>query len=101
AGDGAGFDLRRCRRKRGDRRAVAVRHAVHDSLCADAHQPGGRNLCVGRRLAAWIGVMPLIDLANPTRFLAFAARVMPWLIGATVLAFAAGLYLAAGAPDDY
>jgi len=45
--------------------------------------------------------MPLIDLANPTRFLALAARLMPWLIGATVLAFAAGLYLAAGAPDDY
>ena len=45
--------------------------------------------------------MPLIDLANPTRFLALAARLMPWLIALTALAFAAGLYLAAGAPDDY
>ena len=26
---------------------------------------------------------------------------MPWLIGATALACAAGLYLAANAPDDY
>jgi heme exporter protein C len=45
--------------------------------------------------------MPLIDLANPSRFLALAARLMPWLIGATALAFVAGLVLAAGAPDDY
>jgi heme exporter protein C len=27
--------------------------------------------------------------------------VLPWLIGLTVLAFAAGLYLVQGAPDDY
>ena len=45
--------------------------------------------------------MALIDYANPTRFLAFAERVLPWLIGLTVLAFAAGLYLTQGAPDDY
>jgi len=45
--------------------------------------------------------MPLIDLANPSRFLALAARLMPWLIGLTALAFAVGLILAAGAPDDY
>jgi heme exporter protein C len=45
--------------------------------------------------------MALIDYANPTRFLAFAERVLPWLIGLTALAFAAGLYLTAGAPDDY
>jgi heme exporter protein C len=45
--------------------------------------------------------MPLIDLANPTRFLRFTERVMPWLIAATALAFAAGLYLAWNAPDDY
>jgi heme exporter protein C len=45
--------------------------------------------------------MALIDFANPTRFLAFAERVLPWLIGLTVLAFGAGLYLSQGAPDDY
>ena len=45
--------------------------------------------------------MALIDFANPTRFLAFAERVLPWLIGLTVLAFGAGLYLTGGAPDDY
>jgi heme exporter protein C len=45
--------------------------------------------------------MPLIDLANPTRFLAFTARVLPWLALATVAAFAAGLWLVAQAPDDY
>ena len=45
--------------------------------------------------------MPLIDLANPTRFLNVAQRGLPWLAALTDLAFAAGLYLAAGAPDDY
>jgi heme exporter protein C len=45
--------------------------------------------------------MALIDLANPTRFLTFAARVLPWLAAATVLAFAGGLYMTATAPDDY
>jgi heme exporter protein C len=46
--------------------------------------------------------MPLIDLANPSRFLALSARILPWLAVATALAFAAGLYLALFvAPDDY
>jgi heme exporter protein C len=46
--------------------------------------------------------MPLIDLANPTRFLALAQRLLPWLIGATMLAFAIGLYKAFFvAPEDY
>jgi heme exporter protein C len=45
--------------------------------------------------------MPLIDLANPSRFLALAERLLPWLIGLTVLAFAIGLQQVAGAPDDY
>ena len=45
--------------------------------------------------------MPFLDLANPTRFLSLVQRVLPWLSGATVLAFAAGLWLAATAPDDY
>jgi heme exporter protein C len=45
--------------------------------------------------------MALIDLANPTRFLSLAERALPWLIGATVIAFAAGLQQSYGAPDDY
>jgi heme exporter protein C len=46
--------------------------------------------------------MPLIDLANPTRFLTFAERALPWLAGATALAFAFGLNQALFvAPDDY
>jgi heme exporter protein C len=45
--------------------------------------------------------MPLIDLANPTRFLSFVARVLPWLAAATAVAFAAGIYMSANAPDDY
>src|SRR3954454_22916528 len=45
--------------------------------------------------------MALIDLANPTRFLALSGRVLPWLASATAIAFALGLYLAALAPDDY
>ncbi len=45
--------------------------------------------------------MALLDLANPSRFLALVERVLPWLIGAAALAFAAGFYLAASAPDDY
>jgi heme exporter protein C len=45
--------------------------------------------------------MALIDLANPSRFLALAERLLPWLTGMTALAFAVGLALAHGAPDDY
>jgi heme exporter protein C len=45
--------------------------------------------------------MSLIDLANPSRFLSSANRVLPWLIGATALAFAFGLNQVMGAPDDY
>src|ERR1700736_6053479 len=45
--------------------------------------------------------MALIDLANPTRFVALVDRVMPWLIGATLIAFAFGLRDAYLAPDDY
>ena len=37
--------------------------------------------------------MALIDLANPTRFLALTARVLPWLRRATAICFAVGLYL--------
>ncbi|RDV04230.1 heme ABC transporter permease [Undibacter mobilis] len=45
--------------------------------------------------------MALIDLANPTRFLALANRVLPWLALVTVAVFAYGLYRVAYAPDDY
>jgi heme exporter protein C len=45
--------------------------------------------------------MEWIALANPSRFLALAERLLPWLAAATVLAFAAGLYAAFAAPDDY
>ncbi|XUM23514.1 heme ABC transporter permease [Bradyrhizobium oligotrophicum S58] len=45
--------------------------------------------------------MSLIDLANPTRFLALAARLLPWLALVTAALLAAGLYLSAVAPDDY
>ena len=46
--------------------------------------------------------MALIDLANPTRFVALTARVLPWLVAATVAAFALGLYQVwFVAPDDY
>ncbi len=45
--------------------------------------------------------MALIDLANQTRFVALVERVLPWLIGATVIAFAIGLRGVALVPDDY
>ncbi|MBC2861317.1 heme ABC transporter permease [Stappia sp. 28M-7] len=46
--------------------------------------------------------MGLMDLANPTRFMSFSGRLLPWLGAACALAFAAGLYLTFFvAPDDY
>ena len=45
--------------------------------------------------------MALIDLANPTRFLALTARILPWLAAATVILMAVGLQQAWTAPDDY
>jgi len=46
--------------------------------------------------------MPLIDYANPTRFLAFSAKALPWLCGASAVLLAAGLWLAFfGSPPDY
>ncbi|HXN43693.1 MAG TPA: heme ABC transporter permease [Xanthobacteraceae bacterium] len=46
--------------------------------------------------------MQWVALANPSRFLALAERLLPWLAAATVLAFAAGLYAAFFvAPEDY
>jgi heme exporter protein C len=45
--------------------------------------------------------MPLIDLANPSRFLALVGRLLPWLAAATLVAFAFGINQAVVAPDDY
>ena len=45
--------------------------------------------------------MPIIDLANPTRFLSIVSRILPWLAAATVLVFAFGLARVLDAPDDY
>ena len=45
--------------------------------------------------------MALIDLANPTRFLNFAERALPWLIAATLFAFVIGFEQGLFAPDDY
>ena len=45
--------------------------------------------------------MSLIDLANPSRFLALTDRMLPWLSAATLLAFAFGVSQAYLAPDDY
>jgi heme exporter protein C len=45
--------------------------------------------------------MPLTDLANPSRFLRFANRTIPWLGGVTLIAFAFGINQAVIAPDDY
>ncbi len=45
--------------------------------------------------------MPLSDLANPSRFLAFANRAIPWLAAVTVILLGIGLYRSMLAPDDY
>ena len=41
------------------------------------------------------------DLANPTRFMALAGRLLPWLYGAAVVVLGVGLYLSFSAPEDY
>lgn len=46
-------------------------------------------------------MMTLTDLANPTRFLRLADVAIPWLAGATALAFAYAIERAIQAPDDY
>ena len=40
-------------------------------------------------------------LANPTRFLALSAKVLPWIAGAAAVMIGWGLWLAAAAPPDY
>ncbi len=51
--------------------------------------------------ATQIQTSRLTDLANPTRFLALAGRLIPWLAGSTVLLLMAGLHLSFTAPEDY
>ncbi len=45
--------------------------------------------------------MSVIELANPSRFLALSGRALPWLSAATVLAFVVGIIQLSFAPDDY
>src|ERR1700692_4770679 len=45
--------------------------------------------------------MAIADLANPSRFLSFADRTIPWLGGLTLIVFAYGIDQAMLAPDDY
>lgn len=41
------------------------------------------------------------DLANPTRFVALADRLIPWLAGLAALVLGIGLYMSFAAPEDY
>ena len=45
--------------------------------------------------------MALMDLANPTRFLALSGRLLPWLSGLALVTLAIGFVLAFRAPADY
>lgn len=44
--------------------------------------------------------MALSDLANPSRFLTFANRTLPWLAGVTLIVFAFGLAQVLGSPEE-
>ncbi|MBD8553783.1 heme ABC transporter permease [Rhizobium sp. CFBP 8762] len=48
-----------------------------------------------------LSIRKVSDLANPTRFLALAKAVLPWMAGLTVLAFAIGLYFSFSSAGDY
>ncbi|MDK1387491.1 Heme exporter protein C [Ensifer psoraleae] len=48
-----------------------------------------------------LAIRKFSDLANPTRFLALADRVLPWFAAATVLFFAVGLWLSFTTEGDY
>ncbi|MCB1460609.1 MAG: cytochrome c biogenesis protein CcsA, partial [Nitratireductor sp.] len=43
----------------------------------------------------------LWDLANPTRFLAIAGPLIPWLAALTAITMAMALWMGFTAPDDY
>ena len=47
------------------------------------------------RLAGWM------DLANPTRFVGLADRLVPWLASIAALILAVGLYMSFAAPEDF
>ena len=46
-------------------------------------------------------IRSLIELATPSRFVELSARLMPWLIAATALAFLVSGIQGHLAPDDY
>ncbi len=48
-----------------------------------------------------LAITKFSDLANPTRFLALAARILPWMAGITAILFAIGLYLTFSSEGDY
>src|SRR5690349_11815762 len=47
------------------------------------------------RLAGWT------DLANPTRFVGLADKVVPWLAAVAAILLAVGLYMSFTAPEDF
>jgi heme exporter protein C len=48
-----------------------------------------------------LAITKFSDLANPTRFLALAARILPWMASITAILFAIGLYLSFTTEGDY
>ena len=48
-----------------------------------------------------LAISKFSDLANPTRFLALAARILPFMAAATAILFAIGLYLSFATEGDY
>jgi heme exporter protein C len=48
-----------------------------------------------------LAIRKLGDLANPTRFMALVARVLPWMAATTAILFAVGLYLSFTTEGDY
>ncbi|MBR0557687.1 heme ABC transporter permease [Ciceribacter sp. L1K23] len=48
-----------------------------------------------------LAITKFTDLANPTRFLALAAKVIPWMAAITLVLFAVGLYLGFSSEGDY
>ncbi|CAN7522665.1 heme ABC transporter permease [Neorhizobium sp. LjRoot104] len=48
-----------------------------------------------------LAISKFSDLANPTRFLALAARILPFMATATAILFAIGLYLSFTTEGDY
>ncbi len=48
-----------------------------------------------------LAIKRLSDLANPTRFLAFSERILPFMGGLSALIFAVGIYLSFSSGQDY